>query len=97
MSKSCSRPRRYWAWALPGTSQLVLVSGEAGIGKTHLIRAFLGHVEAREKQPYWLLSGQCFDHAGTPEAYLPIFAALGRLGLQAAGPEAVALGCDPQK
>ena len=71
-----------------GTAQFVLVTGEAGIGKTQLIQTFQNQLAAQE-DTHWLLSGQCFDHAGTPEAYAPVFAALEHLGSQTAGPEVI--------
>jgi DNA-binding winged helix-turn-helix (wHTH) protein/tetratricopeptide (TPR) repeat protein len=60
-----------------GRRQVVFVSGEAGIGKTVLLDAFLRRVAAG---PDWLIArGACLEHYGTAEAYLPILEAFGRL------------------
>ena len=58
--------------------QLVFVTGEAGIGKTTVVDAFLAQVGAA--QPVWIGRGQCIEHYGGGEAYLPLLDALGRLG-----------------
>jgi DNA-binding winged helix-turn-helix (wHTH) protein len=67
------RLRRAYQRACAGERQLVFVSGEGGIGKTALIDAFAttvldaGTLRAR---------GQCLEHHGSGEAYLPILEAL---------------------
>lgn len=69
--------RRAWA----GTRQLIMVTGEPGIGKTTLVQAF---VQAAQAWPgLWVGRGQCVEHYGDGEAYLPILEAFGRLGRQA--------------
>jgi DNA-binding winged helix-turn-helix (wHTH) protein/tetratricopeptide (TPR) repeat protein len=63
------------AWR--GRRQLVLVSGEAGIGKTTLVRSFLSRVANEETcQLAW---GQSAEHYGAAEPYHPIIEALTRL------------------
>lgn len=64
-----------------GHRQLVFVSGEAGIGKTTLLEAFVSQVEG----PVWVGHGQCVEHYGAGEAYLPLLEALGRLGREPGG------------
>lgn len=71
------------ALALRGERQLVFVSGEAGIGKTTLVDAFVEQVQARSA--LWLGRGQCVEQYGAGEAYLPLLEALGRLGRGPAG------------
>ncbi len=66
------------AQAMSGTRQLVFVVGEAGIGKTSVVEAFLSQVERDEAA--WVLRGQCVEHVGGAEAYLPVLDALSRLG-----------------
>jgi DNA-binding winged helix-turn-helix (wHTH) protein/predicted ATPase len=66
------------AQAQRGQPQLVLVTGEAGVGKTALVQQFLAYLTA--SGPAWVGQGQCIDHAGPGEAYLPLLEALGRLG-----------------
>jgi DNA-binding winged helix-turn-helix (wHTH) protein len=72
------------AWmerALNGERQVVFVTGEAGIGKTALVDAFVAGVGGRCQ----VTRGQCLDHYGAGEAYLPILEALGRLARGAQG------------
>ena len=60
-----------------GESQIVFVTGEAGIGKTSLVDAF-----ARSIAPdrgIRIARGQCLEQYGTSEAYLPVLEAIGRL------------------
>jgi DNA-binding winged helix-turn-helix (wHTH) protein/tetratricopeptide (TPR) repeat protein len=63
--------------ARSGLRQVVFVTGEAGIGKTTLVNAFLARVTSGA--PLWVARGQCMAHYGVGEAYLPVLDALGRL------------------
>jgi predicted ATPase/DNA-binding winged helix-turn-helix (wHTH) protein len=67
-----------WTQALQGIRQVVFVTGEAGIGKTTLVDAFVAQVVATEA--VWLGRGLCIEQYGAGEAYLPLLAALGQLG-----------------
>jgi hypothetical protein len=67
-----------FAQARHGTRQTVFVTGETGVGKTTLVEAFLAQVEAAS--PGRICRGQCIEHYGAGEAYLPLLDALGRLG-----------------
>jgi predicted ATPase len=69
---------RHLAAARRGVRQVVFVTGEAGLGKTALVNAFLAAVETDED--LCIAVGQCIEHHGPAEAYLPILEALGRLG-----------------
>jgi DNA-binding winged helix-turn-helix (wHTH) protein/predicted ATPase len=69
---------QWWAMAQQGHRQLGLVCGEAGIGKTTLIDAFVA--QAAADQAIWVGYGQCIEHYGVGEAYLPLLEAFGRLG-----------------
>jgi DNA-binding winged helix-turn-helix (wHTH) protein/predicted ATPase len=73
---------QHFAQALHGARQLVFIAGEAGIGKTTLVDAFVAEVAATEA--VWIGWGQCIEQHGAGEAYLPLLEALGRLGR---GPE----------
>ncbi|HXH84840.1 MAG TPA: AAA family ATPase, partial [Candidatus Tectomicrobia bacterium] len=67
------------AWlehARRGERRVGFITGEAGIGKTTLVETFLAGVLTRD----WLVGrGQCLDHYGAGEAYLPILEAVSRL------------------
>ncbi|ETX07698.1 MAG: hypothetical protein ETSY2_09640, partial [Candidatus Entotheonella gemina] len=66
------------ALAQHGQRQLVFVSGQAGMGKTTLVEAFLS---ALTKDPTLSIGrGYCIEHHGPAEAYLPVLQALGDLG-----------------
>ena len=60
-----------------GERQMVFVTGEAGIGKTALIDAFLAQVAGEEDVRVG--RGQCIGLLGAVEAYLPLIEALGGL------------------
>lgn len=78
-----------WAQACQGQRQVVFVTGEAGIGKTALVKTFMAQVAA--EPAVWLAQGQCVEQYGTGEAYLPIFEALGQLCRASQGERLVAL------
>ena len=63
--------------ARAGERQLVFLSGEAGIGKTTVLDAFL--VRAAADPDLLIATGACLEHYGVAEAYLPVLDALGRL------------------
>ena len=73
----CSDLGEAWARARQGQRQVVWVTGEAGIGKTTVVEAFCAAVAT--DPAVWLATGQCVEHYGTGEAYLPILEALGQL------------------
>jgi len=75
--------------ALQGTRQVVFVTGEAGLGKTTLVEAFLEDVGGDGR--LWVGRGQCLEHYGVGEAYLPVLEALGRLCRQPDGQTLLAL------
>jgi predicted ATPase/DNA-binding winged helix-turn-helix (wHTH) protein len=61
--------------ALAGDTQIVFVTGEAGIGKTTLVEAFL----EQKGDNVFVLRGQCLEQYGSSEAYLPVMDALSQL------------------
>ena len=104
----------WWDKALSGERQIVLVTGEPGIGKTTLVETFLSKIMQRgmskgeeENQkatrehhaltpntldlPPWISWGQCIEHYGPGEPYMPILEALGRLCRQPGGKQVVSL------
>ncbi len=83
---------RLHAWltqARRGGRQMVFVTGEAGLGKTTLVEAFVAALGTNG--PLWIGHGQCVEHYGVGEAYLPVLEALGRLCRGPGGQELVAL------
>ena len=80
----------YWLQqALRGTRQVVFVTGEAGLGKTTLVETFLQQLG--DYGVLWIGLGQCIEHYGAGEAYLPVLAALGGLYKESGGQELLAL------
>lgn len=67
----------YWDKAQRGERQVVFITGEPGIGKTTILQAFLGQLAT--ETPVWVAQGQCIEHYGASEAYMPMLEALGRL------------------
>jgi DNA-binding winged helix-turn-helix (wHTH) protein len=74
---------QWWTRAQQGARQVGFIVGEAGIGKTALVDAFVAQVASTEN--IWVGRGQCMDHYGTGEPYLPVLEALGRLCRDADG------------
>ena len=81
--------RQWLERALGGVRQVVLVTGEAGLGKTTLVETFAEGV-SRDRR-LWVGRGQCIEHYGAGEAYLPVLEAFGRLCREPGGQELVAL------
>lgn len=75
--------------ALAGNRQLVFIAGEAGLGKTTLIETFLA--ELRAKTSLWIGRGQCIEHHGAGEAYMPILEAWGRMCREPGGQALITL------
>jgi DNA-binding winged helix-turn-helix (wHTH) protein/predicted ATPase len=69
--------RQWWTTVRQGQRQIGLIVGEPGMGKTALVEAFVADMVATED--VWVGHGQCIDHYGAGEAYLPVLEALGRL------------------
>ena len=66
-----------FANALAGERGQVFVSGEAGIGKTALVRAFLDSPAVRAAgMPVWIVRGTCVGQNGVREAYMPVLEGL---------------------
>ncbi|HZR83409.1 MAG TPA: AAA family ATPase [Candidatus Binatia bacterium] len=68
---------RRTARARAGERQLVLVTGEPGIGKTTVVDAFLERLAA--SGPIAVARAQCLEPYGAGEAYLPVMDILGQL------------------
>jgi DNA-binding winged helix-turn-helix (wHTH) protein/tetratricopeptide (TPR) repeat protein len=78
-----------WAQARQGRRQVVFITGEAGIGKTTLVDAFVAQMAATAV--VWSARGQCIEHYGAGEPYLPLLEALGQWGRGPDGAQLVAL------
>jgi len=63
--------------ALAGRRQVVFVTGEPGIGKSSLADTFLNQLHGG--RDIKIAHGQCLDHHGVGEPYLPLIEALARL------------------
>ena len=68
--------------AMRGERQIVFVTGEPGIGKTTLVQAFLE--QASRDSAILVARGQCLEHYGSGEAYLPVLDGFSRLCRSAA-------------
>src|SRR5206468_3721014 len=73
-----------------GAGQVVFVAGDAGVGKTRLIREFVDR--ARARGDIEALEGRCYDE-GPAEPYGPFVDAI-RLAVRECGPEVIAQDCD---
>jgi DNA-binding winged helix-turn-helix (wHTH) protein len=69
--------QRWLEKALGEERQIAFVTGEAGIGKTTVVEAFVER--ARINGELWIGRGQCIEHYGAGEAYMLVLEALGRL------------------
>src|SRR3984957_11339406 len=70
--------RETWQRALSGERQIVLITGEPGIGKTALVEEFQRQVAVGERSVR-IVHGQCTEGYGSREAYGPMLDALGQL------------------
>jgi DNA-binding winged helix-turn-helix (wHTH) protein/tetratricopeptide (TPR) repeat protein len=78
-----SKMRDWLQRALAGERQLVFVTGEAGIGKTTLVQVLVEN--ATHIPGLRIAHGQCLEHYGASEAYMPVLDAFSRLGRTDAG------------
>jgi predicted ATPase len=79
---------RWWQRAGQGARQLVFVSGDAGVGKTTVVDLLLARLAAGSGVR--VARGQCVEHYGEGEPYLPFLEALGQLGRGPSGQEVLA-------
>src|SRR5262249_3660372 len=73
----CAQMWQWWAKAVQGERQGGFVTGEAGIGKTTLVAAFITRVGGEGE--LGIGHGQCIEQYGVGDAYLPVLEALARL------------------
>jgi predicted ATPase/tRNA A-37 threonylcarbamoyl transferase component Bud32 len=74
-----------YARAAGGTSSIVALAGEPGIGKTSLLNDFLAEVRSVADRPT-IAVGRCSESLAGSEAFLPILEALDELRDPATGP-----------
>ena len=74
--------------ASDGSRRVVFVAGEPGIGKTTLIERF---VAAQSGAPLTVATGQCIEHFGASEPYMPVLEALNVLARGTGGQSGDAL------
>jgi predicted ATPase/DNA-binding winged helix-turn-helix (wHTH) protein len=80
---------RWLEKALGGERQIVFVTGEPGIGKTTVVEVFLE--QAAAEGGLWIGRGQCIEHYGAGEAYMPVLEAFGRLCREPGGERLIEL------
>lgn len=73
-ASALSRLRHSWERACAGQRQIVWVAGEPGIGKSALIECFVGGLGDVLRG-----RGQCVEHYGVGEPFLPLLEALAEL------------------
>lgn len=78
-----------FAVALAGNRQFVCIPGEAGVGKTTLVNAFLHRVRLASRVR--IARGQCLENRGEVEPYMAVLEALGRLCRERDDDEVVSL------
>jgi DNA-binding winged helix-turn-helix (wHTH) protein/predicted ATPase len=78
-----------FASALAGKRQFICIPGEAGVGKTTLLNAFL--LGVRAKSTARIGRGQCLESRGEVEPYIAVLEALGRLCREPDGTDIVSL------
>ena len=74
--------------ALGGERQTIFITGEPGIGKTTTVQAFL---EQASQTSVLMVRGQCLEHYGAAEPFLPVLDGFSRLLRSSAGAQALDL------
>jgi len=80
-----ARLQEHLSRAHAAVPQLVFVTGEMGIGKTTLVRAFANRVDSR----VWTIEGRCVERSNREEPYIAILGALARFASHAKNRHAV--------
>jgi DNA-binding winged helix-turn-helix (wHTH) protein len=79
----------WYSHVLEGQRRVIFVAGEAGIGKTAFVQAFLDSIE--QKGAARVGRGQCVEQYGAGEPYMPVLEALSRLGQEPGGKRVIEL------
>lgn len=83
--KEISAMNRALSFALKGQTQVIFVSGEAGIGKTALIGEFAQQAQKKNTE-LLVAAGSCDSQSGAGDPYLPFREILAMLAGDTAGP-----------
>src|ERR1700719_1058433 len=83
-----ARLQSWSAQVIEGRRRVVFVAGEAGIGKTTFLRAFLDSLDGSAVR---IGRGQCVEQYGAGEPYMPVLEALTRLCQESRGQHVVDL------
>jgi DNA-binding winged helix-turn-helix (wHTH) protein/tetratricopeptide (TPR) repeat protein len=78
-----------FAVARTGNRQFVCIPGEAGVGKTTLVNAFIHRI--RLASAARIARGQCIENRGEVEPYIAVLEALGRMCRERDGHEVISL------
>ncbi|HYC54646.1 MAG TPA: AAA family ATPase [Candidatus Binatia bacterium] len=78
-STSLASLARSFALAAAGRRQLVLMTGEPGIGKTTLLDAFLSALQSQSDAAVVVARGQCIEAYGVGDLYRPVREAVEQL------------------
>ena len=74
--------------ALGGERQTIFITGEPGIGKTTIVQAFLEQVS---QASVLVVRGQCLEHYGAAEPFLPLLDGFSRMLRSSGGTQALDL------
>jgi predicted ATPase len=80
--------RSWFGEALSGERQTIFVTGEPGIGKTTIVQAFL---EQAVDDSVMVVRGQCLEHYGAAEPFLPVLDGFSRMLQSSGGSQALDL------
>jgi DNA-binding winged helix-turn-helix (wHTH) protein len=81
--------QNWYSHVLEGQRRVVFIAGEAGIGKTAFVQAFLDSIS--QEGAVRLGRGQCVEQYGAGEPYMPVLEALSRLGQEGGGERVIEL------
>jgi DNA-binding winged helix-turn-helix (wHTH) protein/predicted ATPase len=83
-----AKMRGWFAQALNGERQTIFLTGEPGIGKTTIVQAFL---EQASDPSVLVVRGQCLEHYGAAEPFLPVLDGFSRMLQSSVGTRALDL------
>jgi len=76
--------------ARAGQRQVIFLTGEAGIGKTSIVDAFVRSVVGGSDDAAYVASSACVATYGDAEPFMPVFEALAALGRNSGGHQVIA-------